>query len=70
MNGKAGFRLEFIVQNGVHKLTFESQTGEKLAITGPPHSTPALRNGVHKLTFESQTGEKLATGPPHSTPAL
>eukprot|EP00956_Cyclotella_meneghiniana_P007605 scaffold10237_cov71-Cyclotella_meneghiniana.AAC.11 len=56
MKGKAILRLEFIVQNGLrkltfqsqmnglHKLTFQSELGDKLAsASGPPSlSAPAL----------------------------
>ena len=31
MNGGTSIRLEFIVAKGLHKLTFESRVGEKLA---------------------------------------
>eukprot|EP00956_Cyclotella_meneghiniana_P036445 scaffold125837_cov59-Cyclotella_meneghiniana.AAC.1 len=35
MNGGSSMRLEFIVTKGLHKLTFESRVGEKLAWSYP-----------------------------------
>eukprot|EP00956_Cyclotella_meneghiniana_P009096 scaffold12472_cov44-Cyclotella_meneghiniana.AAC.1 len=53
MNDMTRLRLEFIVHNAHHKLTFESWDGAEIGIQCPQCSPLTTH---HKLTFESWVG--------------
>eukprot|EP00956_Cyclotella_meneghiniana_P007594 scaffold10232_cov46-Cyclotella_meneghiniana.AAC.4 len=58
VNGDAWLRLDFIVQNSLHRPTFESLVGTKLAEV-PFFNTQI--NGLHRPSFESLVGTKIVS---------